>query len=77
MVSQLSAKNFLELRNTFNSADYVDGYTLFDVDVNEYRIATVIYYDKQRLYVREVMTHAEYGKNNTCFNLDYTTFSHA
>jgi mRNA interferase HigB len=63
-VSQLSAKSFVELRNTFNSADYVDGYTVFDVGGNKYRIASVVHYDKQRLYVRQMMTHAEYDRNN-------------
>ena len=63
-VSQLSACSFTELRKTFGSADYVDGYTLFDVGGNKYRIATVIHYDKQRLYVRQVMTHAEYDRND-------------
>jgi len=52
------------LRRTFGSADYVDGYTLFDVGGNKYRIATVIHYDKQQLYVRQVMTHAEYDRND-------------
>ncbi|NJO17474.1 MAG: type II toxin-antitoxin system HigB family toxin [Thioploca sp.] len=63
-VSQLSINNFLELRNNFNTADYVDGYTVFDVGGNKYRIAAVVHYDKQRLYVRQVMTHAEYDRNN-------------
>ena len=63
-VSQLTAASFSDLRKTFGSADYVDGYTLFDVGGNKYRIATVIHYDKQRLYVRQVMTHAEYDRNN-------------
>lgn len=49
---------------TFNTADYVDGFTVFDVGGNQYRIATVIHYDKQRNYVRAVMTHAEYDRNN-------------
>jgi mRNA interferase HigB len=42
----------------------VDGFTVFDVGGNQYRIATVIHYDKQRNYVRAVMTHAEYDRNN-------------
>jgi mRNA interferase HigB len=63
-VSQLAAASFPELRRTFGSADYVDGYTLFDVGGNKYRIATVIHYDKQRLYVRQVMTHSEYDGND-------------
>ena len=49
---------------TFNTADYVDGFTIFDVGGNRYRIAAVIHYDKQRIYVRAVMTHAEYDRNN-------------
>ena len=63
-VSQLAATSFSELRRTFSSADYVDGYTLFDVSGNKYRIATVIHYDKRRLYVRQVMIHAEYDRND-------------
>ena len=51
-VSQLAAASFTELRRTFGLVDYVDGYTLFNVGGNKYRIATVIHYDKQRLYVR-------------------------
>jgi mRNA interferase HigB len=62
--SQLTANSFPALRQTFGSADYVDGFTIFDVGGNRYRIAAVIHYDKQRLYVREVMTHAEYDRNN-------------
>jgi len=62
-VSQLTAASFPELRQAFRSADYVDGYTLFDVGGNKYRIATVIHYDKQRIYVRQVMTRAEYDRN--------------
>ena len=63
-VSQFTVTSFSDLRKIFNSADYDDGYTLFDVGGNKYRIATVIHYDKQRLYVRQVMTHAEYDRNN-------------
>lgn len=61
--SQTEASSFPVLRQTFGSADYVDGFTIFDVGGNRYRIAAVIHYDKQRLYVRQVMTHAEYDRN--------------
>jgi len=52
------------LRQTFGSADYVEGFTIFDVGGNRYRIAAVIHYDQQRLYIRRVMTHAEYDRND-------------
>lgn len=61
---QCDATTFPALRKTFNSADYVDGFTIFDVGGNQYRIATVIHYDKQRIYVGSVMTHREYDKNH-------------
>ena len=62
-MEQLTVASFPELRKSFNSVDYVDGYTLFNVGGNKYRIATVIHYDKKRLYIRQVMTHAEYDRN--------------
>ncbi len=61
--SHCPATSFSALRQTFGSADYVDGFTIFDVGGNRYRIASVVHYDKQRIYVRHVMTHAEYDRN--------------
>ncbi|WP_328984793.1 type II toxin-antitoxin system HigB family toxin [Thiorhodovibrio winogradskyi] len=61
--SNCTAVSFPQLRQTFASADYVDGMTIFDVGGNRYRLVAVIHYDKQRLYVRHVMTHAEYDRN--------------
>lgn len=60
---RVEAASVPALRDTFGSADYVDGYTIFDVGGNRYRIAAVVHYDKQRIYVRDVMTHAEYDRN--------------
>ena len=58
--SQCGATSSPALRNIFNSADYVDGFvdelTIFDVGGNQYRIALAIHYDKQRIYVRSVMS---------------------
>lgn len=58
-----NATNLHELKQTFQTADYVpDQYTIFDVGGNQYRIVTVIYYSTQKVYIREVLTHAEYDK---------------
>ncbi|MDQ1239963.1 MAG: mRNA interferase HigB [Thermodesulfobacteriota bacterium] len=62
--TQVRASSFAELRQTFASADYVDGITVFNVGGNRYRIAAVVHYEKQRLYVRKVMTHSEYNRND-------------
>ena len=60
--SRTAAPSFPVLRQTFGSADDVDGFTIFDGGGNRYRIAALIHYDKQRLHVRQVMTHAEYDR---------------
>ncbi len=62
--SKAQATSFPVLRQIFVSADYVDGFTIFDVGGNRYWIAAIIHYDKQRLYVRQVMAHSEYDRND-------------
>lgn len=57
------ACNFNELKLTFKTADYVPKqFTVFNAGGNEYRIVTVIHYDKQLVYIREVLTHGQYDK---------------
>lgn len=62
-VKSASYKTLIDLKVTFPSADLVGKYTVFNVGGNKYRLITVIIYEKQRIYIREVLTHAEYDKN--------------
>ncbi|HCR12298.1 MAG TPA: hypothetical protein DIU49_03020 [Desulfovibrio sp.] len=55
-------QNFSELRKTFASADYVDGFTVFDIGGNKFRLIAVIRYEWQKVYIRTVLTHKEYDK---------------
>lgn len=55
-------KSFAEVRKTFRSADYVKEQVVFDVGGNNYRLIGSIDYSAQRIYVLEVMTHAEYDR---------------
>lgn len=50
-------KNLNELRGIFNSADLVDGYTVFNIGGNSYRLVTAVHYDKQICYIRIIWTH--------------------
>jgi mRNA interferase HigB len=50
------------LKKTFGSADYVAPYTIFDIGGNKFRIITAIHYNRERVYVREVLTHADYDR---------------
>lgn len=52
-----------DIKNTFNSVDYVgnDRY-VFNIKGNDYRIVTMIFFDKRTIYIRFVGTHTEYDK---------------
>jgi mRNA interferase HigB len=57
------ATNYNELKQTFQTADYVPRkFTIFDVGGNEFRIVTVIHYNTKKVFIRAVLTHAEYDK---------------
>ncbi|MBY0572889.1 MAG: type II toxin-antitoxin system HigB family toxin [Undibacterium sp.] len=56
--------NFHEVKQICNSADYSAPYTIFDVGGNNFRVIAVIHYNRQKLYIREVFTHAEYDRWN-------------
>ena len=54
--------DFNDLRATFASADYVHGLTVFNIGGNKYRLIAAIHYNRRKLYVRAVLTHAEYDR---------------
>ena len=52
--------DFNDLRATFASADYLDGLTIFDIGGNKYRLIAAIHYNRHKVFIRAVLTHAEY-----------------
>ena len=60
--------NFAEVRSWFKDADCVDGYVIFNIRQNRYRLITVIHYAKKigdrqtegHVYIRSFLTHREY-----------------
>jgi mRNA interferase HigB len=57
-------ENFNDIRQVFPSADLVGNFTVFNIKGNHYRLITYIDYEYQQLFVRAVLTHAEYDKEN-------------
>lgn len=55
-------KSLAEVRQVFPSADAVGKYTVFNIKGNSYRLIVEINYRSDRLFVRHVITHAEYDK---------------
>lgn len=56
-------KSIANLRETFPSADQVGRFTVFDVAGNNIRLIAAIHYNRRKIYVRAVLTHAEYEAN--------------
>jgi mRNA interferase HigB len=56
--------NFAELRRIFSHADQVDGLTVFNIGGNKARLIAAIHYNRRKVYVRAVLTHAEYDLGN-------------
>lgn len=65
-VQKDSYANFAELRAVHGTADYVADaeLTIFNLGGNRYRLVTFIRYSAQTVFVKRVMTHAEYDKWN-------------
>ncbi len=50
------------MQRTFNSVDYDDRKTIFDVGGNNFRLIAFVDFGKQLVQIADVMTHTEYEK---------------
>ena len=55
-------KHLADVRADFPHADAVDVFTVFNISGNKYRLVSVIKYRWQIVYIRHILTHAEYDK---------------
>jgi len=64
---EMKRRNFAslaELRSVFPSADQVGKLTVFNVGGNKVRLVAAMHYNRRRVYIRAVLTHAEYDAGN-------------
>jgi mRNA interferase HigB len=54
--------NFAELAATFRAVDKVGDLYVFNIGGNKYRIAAAIAFSVQTIWIKAVMTHAEYDQ---------------
>jgi len=59
LAKQNNFSNFTELRATFLSADQVGRLTVFNIGGNKVRLIAAIHYNRRKIYIRAVLTHAE------------------
>lgn len=55
-------KHLADVRVDFPHADAVDAFTVFNISGNKHRLISVIKYRWQIIYIRHILTHAEYDK---------------
>ncbi|MGH8606896.1 MAG: type II toxin-antitoxin system HigB family toxin [Gammaproteobacteria bacterium] len=53
-----------DLHAVFPWADYVPPFVVFDIGGNKYRLITEIFFGRQKLFIRDVLTHAEYDRGS-------------
>ncbi len=54
--------NFAELRNAFRSVDKVGRVYVFNVTGNHLRIVAAIHFNRQKAYIRSILSHLEYDQ---------------
>ena len=62
IVQKTDFTNFAELQATFPSADLVGSLIVFNIGGNKYRLIASIHFNRQKVYIRHVLTHKEYDK---------------
>jgi mRNA interferase HigB len=64
IVSKSEWEDFVQLRATFPSADMVNDLIVFNVGGNNYRLIASIHFNRGKLYIRHILSHAEYDRGN-------------
>lgn len=62
LISTKDFGSFSELKRVFGSVDKVDRFTVFDIGGNKFRLIAAIHYNRKKVYIRHVLTHAEYDR---------------
>ncbi|MEO1094591.1 MAG: type II toxin-antitoxin system HigB family toxin [Cyanobacteria bacterium J06638_28] len=62
LIKQNNFSSFVELRKLFPSADQVGNLTVFNIGGNKIRLIAAIHYNRKKVYIRAVLTHAAYDE---------------
>ena len=63
-VKRLRWTNLVDVRKTYPHTDAVREFTIFNIAGNKFRLATHIHYRTGKIYIRHVMTHQEYSRED-------------
>jgi mRNA interferase HigB len=62
IVSRTDFPDFAALRQAFPSADKVDKFVVFNFAGNKFRLIAAIHFNRQKVYIRHVLTHPQYDQ---------------
>jgi mRNA interferase HigB len=54
----------VEVQQVFPKAEAVSNFTVFNIKGNKYRLIVSIDYEGQLIYIKYILTHSEYDKEN-------------
>jgi mRNA interferase HigB len=63
VASNAEWKSLVDVRKTYSHADFVDPFTVFNIKGGNYRLVVKIEYRWQLIFVKHLLTHAEYERN--------------
>lgn len=65
VTSQANWSNVNDVKNTFNSADYIGNERfVFNIKGNRYRMVATVKFKNRTIFIKFIGTHAEYDKIN-------------
>lgn len=57
--------NLIDIKQTFRTADYVgNNRFVFNIKGNNFRLVAIVIFASQKVYIRFIVSHAEYDKIN-------------
>ncbi|MDJ0689803.1 MAG: type II toxin-antitoxin system HigB family toxin [Xenococcaceae cyanobacterium MO_188.B32] len=64
LTTQNQWQNLSVLRQIFPSADLVKNFIVFNIGGNNFRLITYIDFQQNKVFIRHILTHAEYNKED-------------
>jgi mRNA interferase HigB len=62
VVEGATRRRFSDVRATISHADQVGRFTVFNILGNRFRLICVIHYNRGKVYIRDILSHAEYDR---------------
>ena len=62
VASKAAWTNLIQVQEVFPKAEAVSNFTVFNIKGNNYRLIVSIDYEQQLIYIKYILTHAEYDK---------------